>query len=117
MGAISEIKEIGKFLRKMDNIDLYEKLMTVQEKTLETMVKNINLKKENDKLKEKLKLKGSIVFEKEVFWIKDESGNVKDGPFCPNCYDSEELTLHLITVEGDPTYKRCPKCHHVVKGL
>jgi len=91
MGAISEIKEIGKFLQNVGNIELYQNLMEVQEKTLETMEKNIILKKENDELKEKLKLKEIMEFEDRAYWIKNKNGNVEDGPFCPTCWDSEKL--------------------------
>jgi len=109
MGIINDIQAIGKILQKAGNISLYEKLLAIQEKTLETMEENNNLRKEIDKLKEKLKMKDLLIFEHDAYWIKDENRNIKNGPFCSRCYDSSEKLIHLISCP-DSGYSMCPQC-------
>lgn len=110
MGIFSEFQSMMKLFQEAGKMELYEKISKL-------LKENEVLKEKISALKEKLKLKKSMIFEEEVYWIKDENGNVKDEPFCPNCYDAEELTVHLITVEEDPRYKRCPKCYFGKKNL
>jgi uncharacterized protein with PIN domain len=110
MIIISDLQEAAKVLKKAGKIELYHKFLVIQEKVLEVMQKNEDLRHEVDNLKKALKVKGSIVFEKQVYWLKDEEKNKIEGPFCPKCYDDEKLLMHLIESELDPKIKRCPRC-------
>lgn len=110
MGIMNDIQAIGKILQKAGNIKLYEQLLAIQEKTLETMEENKNLKEEIEKLKEKLRIKDSVIFKHDACWIKDKNGKVKDGPFCSKCYESSEKLIHLIGCLN-PSYSMCPQCN------
>ena len=109
MSIINDIQAIGKILQKAGNIKLYEQLLAIQEKTLETMEENKNLKEEIERLKEKLRIKESIIFEHDACWIKDKEGNIVGGPYCSRCYDSERKLMNLVSC-GDAKYSECPIC-------
>lgn len=117
MSLIADLQSIKKILKKTGNKEIYEKFLAIQEKALELLEENNNLKQEIDKLKEALKVKGSIKFEKDVYWIKDKEENIKEGPFCPKCYDDEKLLMHLIASVMNNSIKRCPKCKFVIHKL
>jgi regulator of replication initiation timing len=109
MSLITDMQAIGKILQKAGNIELYEKLLTIQEKALETMEQNKNLREENSKLKEKLKIKDSLRFKENAYYTVDQEGNIKDGPFCSRCWDHNEklICMHL---SEKPRSIWCPKC-------
>jgi len=110
MSLISEFKEIGSYLQKAGNIDLYNKLIAIQEKDLEIMNTNKELRKKVDKLEEDLKIKGQLKFENDVYWL--EENEKIDGPYCPHCWDAEKLLMRLVTKD---VYKKCLKCSYVTK--
>ena len=110
MSVIGEGKEITTFLQSVGKMELCIKLIAIQEKDLEIMDENRELRKKVDKLEEDLKIKGQLKFENDVYWI-EEKGE-KDGPYCPHCWDAEKLLMRLVT-KGD--YKKCWKCTYVIR--
>jgi hypothetical protein len=46
-----------------------------------------------NELQESLKTKENLIFEAPYYWLLD--GDEKDGPFCQNCYDSENKLIRL----------------------
>ena len=108
MSIISEFKEIANFLQKSGNIGLYKKLIAIQQKNLEIMDENNNLREELAKLKEALRIKGSLVVKNDAYWLEKDK-ETKDGPFCTKCYDDEKKLIHLLS-SPDRTYSCCPKC-------
>lgn len=108
MGIFSEFQSVMKLFREAGKMELYEKIS-------ELLKENEVLKEKVSALEEKLKLKKSMIFENRAYWIKDEEGNVEDGPFCPNCWDSEKLQMRIIESTLDPGLKRCSKCKYFLK--
>jgi len=108
MGIFSEFQSMAKTFQEAGKMELYEKISKL-------LKENEALKEEVSKLEEKLKLKKSMIFENRAYWIKDENGNIKDGPFCPTCWDSEELRMRLIEGTFDPVYKKCRKCKYFIR--
>ncbi len=103
MGIFSEFQSMMNLFQKAGKMDLYKKISELMEDVY-------ILREENTKLKDKLKIKKLIKFDKDVCWLKDEKVETKEGPFCPNCWDAEELLMHMIK---DGPYARlvCPKCN------
>jgi len=112
MSLVGEFKELGTFLQKAGNIELYNKLIAIQEKDLKIMDKNIKFKEEVFELKENLKIKGQLKYEDNAYWQIE--GKEKRDPFCPKCWDDEKKLIHFI-VNEDSTYWKCPKCQLVAK--
>lgn len=112
MTIISDIQAIGKILQKADNIELYEKLLTIQEKALDIMKENESLRNENSELKEKLRIKGSLRFGKNMYYKVDEKENKKDGPFCSSCWDKENKLIRVHKTDGShfASIYWCPVC-------
>jgi hypothetical protein len=90
--------------------------LEVQEKLLE-MQEKIRLQDEEIRtLKEKLKIKENLVFEKNAYWIKRKDGS-KEGPYCSACWDKDN---RLINLHHDANFLFCPVCkigsanHHII---
>ena len=94
MGFIGEMQAMGKVLQEAGRIDLYEKLLSASEKMLELSEQNEALRRENYELKEKLKIKGSLVFKENMYFLTKEDGQ-QDGPFCSVCWQSDEKLVRL----------------------
>lgn len=84
MGILDEVKSLAKTIQQIDNIELYQKILNLQADIMKVLEENNRLKEENRSLKEKFKIKKSLKFENDSYWIKNKDGS-KEGPFCSKC--------------------------------
>ena len=111
------IKEAVALARKYDNIELYQKLLTVEENLVELREENLKFREEIGSLNERLKLKSQIIFEGVTYWIEDDE-MTKDSsrtPICRNCYDKEGKVFRLPIESGfepDGAPNRFILCHN-----
>jgi hypothetical protein len=55
-------------------------------------------------LKEKQRIKGTIVWDDPYFWIQEKIGGAREGPYCQVCYERDEKLTHLHFRQGDASY-------------
>ncbi len=115
MGILDEIKSVAKTIQQIDNIDLYRKILDLQAEVMNLLEENGNLKTEVASLKDKLRIKESLVFQQDAYWQKASDGN-KYGPFCTKCWDTEQILVRML---DDPLSRlpcnKCPNCKTVIK--
>jgi len=70
IGIFDELKSIAKVLREADKIEQYQQILDVQERLLEMQNKIAELESENKDLKEKLKVKENLTYEKKCLLAK-----------------------------------------------
>jgi len=58
-------------------------------------------------LQEQLSVKDHLQWEAPYYWLVD--GASKDGPFCPNCYDTDRRLIRLQTYSNNG-YWDCTSC-------
>lgn len=68
--------------------------------------------KEISKLKAADDLLKKITWDKPYYWVKND--NERDGPFCQNCWDSDEKLIRLQEA-GCQGLWHCQKCDKYVK--
>jgi hypothetical protein len=112
MGIVDTVKELTSLAQKVQNIELFKKLVSFQSDISALQEENYNLKETVRNIREKIKLKGKIVYEKPFYWIKED--DKKDGPYCQKCYDSNDKRIHLQD-EGNDTW-RCLNCQSYFRG-
>ena len=96
MGIIDNVKEIVKIVQKADNIELYRKVIDLESEVLE-LTKQLKDKEDTiSKLNEAMAVKGKMICEGSVYYIVDDAGNKKDGPFCTKCYDIDHVMCRII---------------------
>ncbi len=117
MGIIQTAKDIVSIVQKMGNIDLIEKVLDLQTELSEIVEQLGEKEKTIEKLTEALELKGNLQREYSAYWLKDDQGNIIDGPFCTNCFDTEHTPRRLVqggkqNGQGGHSWEwvRCPKC-------
>lgn len=108
MGAIRElIALISKLGEETNNLALQKAILELDKKNYQLEKEILELKKELDK-KEQYNMKFSS--EDNCYWNVKEDGT-KEGPFCPNCYDTKDLPVRALGKNG---HYRCPNCKLVI---
>lgn len=115
MDILENAKDIYNLIKKLNQQDLLEKMADLRDQILE-------LREENQKLKEKLleKNKNNLIFENGAYFEIKEDGR-KEGPFCSVCWEKDKKMIRLkqgfagwydSIHEEDHTYpiEKCPVC-------
>lgn len=98
MGILDTLKETVSLMQKIDNVDLYRRMLELQTQVMA-------LFEENRSLKEQLATRAQLTFKKNAYWMND------DGPFCSRCWDTEGKLVRLhLRQECIP---HCPSCKHL----
>ncbi len=84
--------EIIKLIKTGATIEAQEKIMALREAAMKLQEENLVLKQENIKLKEKISSKNRLCWDGAIYWLGKYK---KDGPYCPNCYDTKGHLVHL----------------------
>ena len=111
MGVIDTIKDVTKLAQDVQNMPLYQQLVSLQAEVFELYDENRNLKEENRQLREQLELREKVSFENNFYWIVD--GDSKCGPFCPKCYDSDHALRRMIEITH---LCGCPSCKFLLRN-
>jgi hypothetical protein len=55
---------------------------------------------------------GRMFFDNNVFWAKNEKGDIEDAPYCPRCFELDGKAVHLITfyTSYHGMTGKCPEC-------
>lgn len=46
-------------------------------------------------MKERIKIKESLVFKDYCLYTSDKKGNIIDGPFCLSCWENNSKLIHM----------------------
>lgn len=109
MGIYEGLKDAAGILKEAGKIEQYRQILEVQEKLLEMQRQISELETENKTLKEKLDIKGQLMFENNSYWLVQDGK--KDGPYCSCCWDDNRKTIRMQPC-GNPAYFSCPKCEN-----
>ncbi len=110
MGVIDTLKDVAKLAQDVQNMPLYQQLLSLQAEVFDLYDENRNLKEETRLLREQLELRAKLSFENNFYWIVD--GDSKDGPFCPKCYDQEHATRRMLELGH---LRGCPTCQLLLR--
>ncbi|MBC8470286.1 MAG: hypothetical protein H8D56_12510 [Planctomycetes bacterium] len=113
MGLIEDAKEAVRLVQKIDNMELYRKILDLQSEAIELIEKLKEKDRTITKLKTALSLKGKLICEHSAYWLKNEKNETVDGPFCTRCFDVERNPCRLVQKstprQGCETVQ-CPNC-------
>lgn len=90
MSVIANVRELSDLVKKVGDIELYRKIVDLQGEVVALAGRKAELELENRELKEKLAQRATMVFKEPYYWV--EGDNV---PFCPKCWESAGLQIHL----------------------
>ncbi len=113
MSLYEGIKDVAQVLQKIDNIDVYKKLIDLSAQALEMQNEIIQLKEEIRTLKLKGDISSKITRHKSggYLTLKDDEEGIM---YCSACWDANSKTIQVHISEDEGTYL-CPTCN--AKGI
>lgn len=109
MSVLDDAKSVVKLVQDIGNIPLLKEIVNLQSEIVALVQERNDLKTEVQQLKEQIKLKGSLEFEDNAYWLKNEDGTNK-GPFCSGCFDRDGKDSRLTNTGFHETF-HCPVCN------
>jgi hypothetical protein len=107
MSIITNAKELADLIKKLGDVDLYRKILDLEEEIIELTTENRSLKEQVQKLEEIKNIEEKMSF-KRPFWFMDGD----ETPYCPKCWEGEKKNIHLIELFSGRW--KCPVCDTLI---
>ena len=109
MEIIQNAKELAALIKKLGDIELERRTLTLQSEILELSSELIELKKSNAEMKQLLERTKQLTFKAPLYYAEEDPT-----PFCPICWEQHGKAIHVIgpkTVESTGhVYAHCNIC-------
>lgn len=107
MGILDNAKEVAKAVQEINNLELYQRVLSLHSDIIEIVEKNNRLREENKDLKTKLTLQKKMVFN-EPFYFQEADQT----PYCPACWEGSLRPIHVVFIFGNGSTRwDCPNCN------
>ena len=103
MRIMENIREVVDVVQKLDNADLYRRVLDLQAEILSLTSTLQERENRITDLESHLNPGGQLVRDREVYWDQDDRGKPTGDPYCSYCWESARLAIHLIE-------RSCPHC-------
>ena len=90
--------------------EAYEELTELQRRYVALCDENTSFKMQLQEYEDILYLARNLAFDGEFYWL--ETGNIRQGPFCPNCYNRDGLLMRL---SGERHDRYCTSCRELYR--
>jgi hypothetical protein len=114
MNIVVHAKEIADLIKKYNDQDLYERIVTLREEILVLREENLSLKEEVKCLQTNADTSDRLVREGNCYYYKDDEK--REHPYCLACWDSDRKLVSLILSRSrGETRMRCNICAARIK--
>ena len=110
MGLFEGIKDVAGIIQKIDNIELYQKILDIEAQALEQQEELAKLKAENRELKGLKDISNKIERHHSLYLTLN--GDPQKLPYCSHCWDSEQKLIQVEPRSNNEHYF-CPHCKHM----
>ena len=93
MSIVDTAKDVYDLLKKGSDLETQEQLMKLREEAFEIQAENVSLKEQIQELEAARNLAAQLEFDGRVYWRIE--GDIKQGPFCQQCFDSEGKLIRV----------------------
>ena len=107
MGVIEDVKTLGELLRKYNDIELNRRIVSLESEVLDLSRDKRRLEEQVEELQRALKFSKELQFKNAFYWLEGDNA-----PFCPGCWESKRLPIHLAQHPQYLPLKICPNCKH-----
>jgi hypothetical protein len=107
MSIIDNAKELTTLIQKIGDIELYRKIVNLEQEIFELTRAKLSTEDELEKTKRLLAFKGALHFKPPVYFADGDKI-----PFCPTCWERDSKAIHLGGPYRDSqgTCYRCQVC-------
>lgn len=109
MGVVENMKEVADIIKKLGDIELNRKILTLETEVLDLTREKRRAEERAEELERTLNLRANLVFDPPFYWLEGDQT-----PFCPSCWEDRHKAVHVVLVFDNPPYARldCPVCKH-----
>jgi hypothetical protein len=107
MSIIDDAKQIADLIKKYNDQDLYERIVTLRGEILALREENLTLKEDLRQCREAAAMADRLVRHGNCYFLKDDGKLEK--PYCLTCWDSDKKLVSLI-VGGGGKFPKTVKC-------
>lgn len=107
-----QFKEINELFQEGKMDEARSLLAKMQARYIVLCDENSLLKMQVQEMEDVLFLAKNLIFDGACYWLI--TGSIRQGPFCPSCYNREGALIRLDTQNGE---WRCPVCDTVHESL
>jgi hypothetical protein len=109
MGIVDHAKELADLIKKYNDQELYERIVTLREEILALREENIGLKEDLRKLREASDISSQLIRQGNCYFRKDDVK--QEHPFCLTCWDADRKLVSLIlSTDQWGTHIKCGIC-------
>lgn len=108
MGVVENVKDVAELIKKFGDIELNRKILTLETEVLDLTRDKRRAEEKVEQLERSLQFKEKLTFREPYYYLEGDSA-----PYCPGCWESTRVAVHVAT---HPTYmsmKQCPACKHL----
>lgn len=98
-------KTVGELFRQGKEEEALLELAQLQRRYVALCDENTTLKLQAQEYEDILYLSRNLAFDGEFYWLT--TGSVRQGPFCPSCYNKDGLLMRL---SGEANERFCSTC-------
>ena len=114
MSIVGHAKEIADLVKKYNDQDLYERIVTLREEILALREENLSLKGETKRLQTNADIADRLIREGNCYYFKDDEK--KEHPYCLTCWDfNRKLVSLILSRSRGETHIRCSICAARIK--
>jgi hypothetical protein len=107
MGVLDEMKEIGDLIKKAGDIELYRRIVKLEGEVTDLTRDKRRAEEKIEELERTLKFSKELKF-KAPFYFADGDAT----PYCPACWESKKMAIHVAVHEQYMHLRQCPACKH-----
>jgi hypothetical protein len=108
MGVVEDIRAFGDLIRKYNDIELNRQIVSLENEVLDLSRDKRRLEDQVESLQQSLRFSGQLKFKRQFYWIEGDNT-----PFCPGCWESKKMAIHLADNPQNFAQMTCPSCKHI----
>ena len=120
MSIIDNIKDIVGLVQKIDDLELYRRILDlqaeVQQLAGELSKKEDIIRQKEDRIRE---LEENLEFKKRLMWDNgdyfemDDNGAATGRPYCSHCWEVDHVPVHVHQNPIQRQMSACPRCKNI----
>ena len=112
MAITEDIKHALKLARKTKDPELQQKLNYIKAEAEDLLEQLKNKDKIITRLRAALSAQENFIFRDSAYYQTDEKRQITDGPFCRQCFETEQHKSLLVQVDSPIKCRiKCPACN------
>jgi hypothetical protein len=108
VGAVENIKEVADLVKRFNDIDLNRRILTRENEVLDLSREKRRAEERVEELERAFEFKGKLTFRQPFYYLEGDAT-----PYCPGCWESKKIAIHLARNPAFPIQRQCPACKHL----